>query len=166
MNGLTKVLVLLALAITALHAEAVAGEKMPNLVQQTKPPVSAIAWLSDYGVAMRRAEAEKKMLFIYFQPAAPDANSTQFEQVGLEDTAVRQRLSQMVCLRTSVDARIKVGDQEMRLVDHAAFDELEHRRGPSCSTSPTPTRNTTAIWSVLCRSRPASTTGFTPRTWP
>jgi hypothetical protein len=129
MNGLTKVLMSLALVAAALHAEAVAGEKMPNLVQQTKPPVPAIAWQSDYGVAMRRAEAEKKMLFIYFQPAAPDANSAQFEQVGLEDAAVRRQLSQMVCLRTSVDARIKVGDQEMRLVDHAAFDELERQAG-------------------------------------
>src|ERR1700677_3815671 len=104
MNGFTKVLVLLALGFVALSGQARAGDKMPNLVQKTSP---AIAWQSDYHRAMAQAETQKKMMFVYFQPAVPDANSTQFEQVALEDAAVRGRLASMVCLRTSVNARIK-----------------------------------------------------------
>jgi hypothetical protein len=126
MNGFTKVLALLALGFASLSGQARAGDKMPNMVQKTSP---AIAWQSDYHGAMAQAQTEKKMMFVYFQPAVPDANSTQFEQVALEDAAIRGRLASMVCLRTSVNARIKVGDQQMRIVDHAAFDELDRGAG-------------------------------------
>ena len=126
MDGFTKVFVLLAFATLALPGRAQAGDPMPNSVHKAD---SGIAWRKDYADALHRAQAEKKMLFVYFRPSVPDANSTQFEQIALQDPRVREQLGKMVCLRTSVDATIKVGDQEMRLVDHAAFGELDHGAG-------------------------------------
>ena len=65
MNGLLKHLLLSGFVVLGMRGLAMAADTMPNVVRDAAP---AIEWCSNYAEATKRAEAEKKLLFLYFQP--------------------------------------------------------------------------------------------------
>ncbi|OYV84597.1 MAG: hypothetical protein B7Z73_15135, partial [Planctomycetia bacterium 21-64-5] len=90
-------------------------------------PVSAnveIDWHDDYGDAMRAARAEGKMMFVWFQGKTRNQLSERFEAVSLRDRKVRSLLDRYVSVKLPQDATITVDGEPVRLLEHAAFQEM------------------------------------------
>ncbi|HVA47798.1 MAG TPA: hypothetical protein VNH11_15625 [Pirellulales bacterium] len=90
-------------------------------------PVSAdveIDWHHDYGDAMRAARAEGKMMFVWFQGKTRNQLSERFEAVSLRDRKVRSLLDRFVSVKLPQDATITVDGEPVRLLEHAAFQEM------------------------------------------
>jgi hypothetical protein len=98
--------------------------------ESSPPPESdgGIEWYTDYADAMRVAKAQQKMMFVWFHGAAKSQFGERFEAVSLRDQKVRELLEQYVAVKLPQDAKIRVNGEEIRLLDHAAFQELN--RGP------------------------------------
>lgn len=90
---------------------------------------SALEWNDDYGDAMRIARAEGKMMFVWFQSKTRNQVSERFEAVSLRDAKVRTLLDRYVNVKLPLDATITVDGQAVRLLDHAAFQEMNHSPG-------------------------------------
>jgi hypothetical protein len=93
---------------------------------------SPIDWLTDYGDARNTAEAEGKMLLIFFcdpDGSGPCAHCDRFERETLRDPAVCEKLRAYVRVRLPLETRIKVDEKEIALVDHAAFAAMRRQPG-------------------------------------
>lgn len=88
----------------------------------------AIDWQHDYGDAMRIARAEGKMMFVWFQGKGNQV-SERFEAVSLRDSKVRALLARYVSVKLPQDATITVDGEPLRLLDHPAFQEMNHSPG-------------------------------------
>jgi hypothetical protein len=82
-----------------------------------------VVWETDYERAMKIANDERRMLFIFFydvnNPLAQDlANRT------LADRDVRRRLRRYVCLCLPMNATTKVDGKDMILLEHDSFKEM------------------------------------------
>ncbi len=86
-------------------------------------------WLDDYAEAMRRAEHENKMLFVYFCNACGDEACNRFQTETLEDAKVRAKLRDYVRVQVSPDAAITVDGKKVKLLEHPAFQEMLGRPG-------------------------------------
>lgn len=88
-------------------------------------PVPAIEWLTDYRAAMREAEQRRCMLLVWFQNPLHEAADTKFASLVLADPAIAGRLAKTVTVRLPLDAVVATeGDDEVRLLQHAAFAEM------------------------------------------
>lgn len=90
---------------------------------------AAIEWHDDYGDAMRIARAEGKMMFVWFQGKSRSQVSERFEAVSLRDRKVRSLLSRYVSVKLMQEATITVDGEAVRLLDHPAFQEMNHGPG-------------------------------------
>lgn len=88
-----------------------------------------VQWLTDYSAAMERATDEKKMLFVYFEDAKPNSAHERFQSKTLAEPAVRDRLSQYVCLRLPTSAKVDDAEGAGRLLDHRSFHYMYRRSG-------------------------------------
>jgi hypothetical protein len=86
-------------------------------------------WRNDYAKAMKAAEDQQKMLFIYFCDACGDGACNRFKAETLDSPAVRQKLKNYVCVQVPLDAKITVDGHEVRLLDHPAYREMLGRSG-------------------------------------
>lgn len=115
--------------VLSLSAAATAGPLL--LDRRAEQPMAAevrvpdIRWQSDYYEAMRLAKARRSMLFVYFEGAENDPTRQQFEGTSLADPQVRRLLAGMVSVRLPMETRVPIEGRETRLIDHAAFSELE-----------------------------------------
>lgn len=91
--------------------------------------LAALEWHEDYGEAIKQAERERRMLFIYFRNAARDAEQEHFERETLSNLRVRRKLGRFVLARLTRDAEIKVQDQPVKLIEHASFGTMYGRQG-------------------------------------
>lgn len=86
-------------------------------------------WQSDYGKAHALAEAQGKMLFLFFyDPKRPELSET-FEKQVLGDPNIVARLDNWVCLKLPVDAAITSGGQPQMVLKHPAFAEMSQQPG-------------------------------------
>jgi hypothetical protein len=93
------------------------------------PEHRAIAWQTDYGKAMGDADAQKKMLLIFFFDPSDEA-ARRFETEVLGDADVCARLKKnFLCVRLPLDAHIDSEHKEVTLLKHAAFSEMLGRPG-------------------------------------
>ena len=117
-----------ATRLPAGEAEKPAGDREKPAAE---PP--EIDWLSDYGEAVAAAESRGKMLLIHFTAPGDDEPSGRFQQQTLSYPAVRERLTQYICLRICLGATIatRQGDerQEIELIEHEGFAEMLGRPG-------------------------------------
>jgi hypothetical protein len=88
-----------------------------------------IEWYTDYADAMRAAKAQQKMMFVWFHGAPKSQFGERFEAASLRDRKVRELLDRYVAVKLPQDAKITVDGKEMRLLDHGAFQELNHSPG-------------------------------------
>ena len=88
-----------------------------------------IEWFDSYARAMSAAEDQNKMLLVYFCDSCEDGPCKRFEKETLADRTVRKKLSDYVCVRLPLDARIEVGGKPVRVLEHAAFQEMLGRPG-------------------------------------
>ncbi|HET6881327.1 MAG TPA: hypothetical protein VFI31_14290 [Pirellulales bacterium] len=88
-----------------------------------------IEWHDVYGDAMRVAKAQQKMMFVWFHSAPESRFDRWFETVALRNAKVAPLLDRYIPVKLSTGARITVDGKEQRVLDHPAFQELNHSPG-------------------------------------
>ncbi|MBX3412999.1 MAG: hypothetical protein KF708_09955 [Pirellulales bacterium] len=99
------------------------GEYLPQL---TPGP---LGWHTDYAQAMDEAQAQGKMLVVYFYQPGENAARDAFEAKTLGDPKVRALLQRYTRVRIPLDTVIRVNGQEVRLLEHESFREMLGRQG-------------------------------------
>jgi len=94
----------------------------------TEVDQDTVEWHTDYGKAIRVAQAQDKMIFIEFQ-SSNNPTQRRFDTETLSDRTVRELLRRYVAVRLPLDAKITVGGAVSKLLDHPAFAELKGRPG-------------------------------------
>lgn len=84
-------------------------------------PLSTV-WLSRYSEAMEAAQAQGKMMLIYF--TADDPRCAQFESQTLADPQIAAKMQEFVNVKLPLGATIPVDGQEVELLKHRAFAEM------------------------------------------
>ena len=93
------------------------------------PEQHDIAWYDDYTEARSRAIADGRMLFIYFRDVERNSAQEAFETKALANPKVREDLQRFVAVRLTVEERIDVDGEDIRLIGHGAFSEMNGRQG-------------------------------------
>jgi hypothetical protein len=89
----------------------------------------SIAWETNYTAAVQQAKLEKKMLLIQFFNEAKAGASEPFLREIESKPELRDRLGDFVLARLPLDAEITIEGKPTRLLNHAAFAELEKHQG-------------------------------------
>lgn len=90
---------------------------------------SNLVWHESYTEALDEAESEAKMLLVFFHETEENAAREAFEKQTLADAEIQKLLGSFVLCRVPVDAAIRIDGVETKLLDHAAFAEMQHRQG-------------------------------------
>lgn len=94
-------------------------------VSPPEPEVSSgIAWLTDYQQGMEKAAEQKKMMLILFCQPGTCQLGERFLAEASQDPVIAERLSNMVCVRLPLDAKVKADGQETSVLRHPAFAEM------------------------------------------
>lgn len=89
-----------------------------------------IEWLYDYAEATRIAKSEGKMLLVYFKGRGENSARKSFENQGLPNEKVKELLAKkFVSLCVWQDAKISSGGKSVKLLEHAAFAEMNGSEG-------------------------------------
>jgi len=88
----------------------------------------SIAWHNDYDEATRDADAQGRMLLLYFHDQA-NRLCQRFDQETLADPAVRARLADYVCARLPIEAAIVRDGKAQVLLKHPSFAEMQGKPG-------------------------------------
>ena len=90
---------------------------------------AAVHWQDNYGRAMTDAEAQGKMLFIYFCDPGGECECNRFKSETLDDPAVCAKLRDYVCVQVRLDASIVSEGKKVVLLQHEAFREMLGKPG-------------------------------------
>src|SRR5687767_12429876 len=96
---------------------AQAVEPEPPVEPKPVPAVTGVEWLDDYGTATRRAQAERKLLVIFFHAVGADRARDAFESQALPKAALAHG-DRFVWARLPVNAHIRLNGRDVRLLDH------------------------------------------------
>jgi len=97
-------------------------------VDRAKEP--SLTWHTDYGAAKEMARDGKKMVFICFHDPAREAEFRKFRDGMQTDPEIATRLpTEWVLVSLATDARIRSNNQEIALLEHEAFREMQGRPG-------------------------------------
>lgn len=124
-TDLLALLCSLCLLVSVDRSTLASDEPEPN----PTPAAEEIVWFDDYAEAMREAKAQQKMMFVWFCGAQNRQFDQRFEAVSLRDKKVRELLDRYVVVKLPLDARIIIDGQEVQLLKHAAFQELNRAAG-------------------------------------
>jgi len=94
----------------------------PKVVEATTE--EPLAWMGDYAEAAAKAEAEGRMLLIYFQRVDGSGGCAQFDAETLSNTRIREGMEAYVCLKVPLDARVNIEGSESVLLEHPSFSEM------------------------------------------
>lgn len=109
---------LLALSFCLIHAaQAPASE----------PPV--FSWKSDYSEAVLEAQAEKKMLLIFFHREGDHAAEQRFEREVVTHPSIVKLLDNYTLAKLPVTTEVQFKGKSIRLLNHGAFVHLEGKPG-------------------------------------
>jgi hypothetical protein len=89
----------------------------------------SLDWHADYNSALALAKQERKLLLVYFRPAAAQDGSDALESVLARDPVVFGKLSRLVAASLPQEARITAEGRSIRLLDHRAFLLLDRKPG-------------------------------------
>ncbi|MEX2186973.1 MAG: hypothetical protein WD875_09280 [Pirellulales bacterium] len=104
--------------------------------------VAELHWHEDYSEAIRTAERERRMLFVYFRNDEADAEQEQFDRESLSSVRVRRKLGSFVLARLSKRTAIQIGGEPVELLKHASFSTMYGRQGVAIiDTSDASSRN-------------------------
>lgn len=81
-------------------------------------------WHSDYGTAYAQANAEHKLLLVFFSGPANNQRDECFQRDVLDHPCIVQRLARYVCVRLPFNATIQSEGKSLRLLDHSGFKPL------------------------------------------
>jgi hypothetical protein len=85
-------------------------------------------WLDSYGAGMTSAKQSRRLMLVYFHQDKLALKQDQLLRKLTEDTDLRPLAEQHVLVRVPLSVQARVGGQEIRLIEHSAFAELQ--RGP------------------------------------
>ncbi len=88
-----------------------------------------VTWLGDYVAAITSARRQNKLLLVYFCDACGHEACNQFKAQVLDDPRVRCKLREYVCAQVAVGAKVTIDGQEIKLLEHPAFEEMLGRSG-------------------------------------
>jgi hypothetical protein len=91
--------------------------------------IKGVAWRGDYMQAIRIARQQNKLLLVYFCDAGGCEPCNRFKAQTLDDERVRRKLRDYVCVQATLDAKVNIDGQEVKLLEHAAFSEMLGRPG-------------------------------------
>jgi hypothetical protein len=114
----------MAAMIVGPAAAAVAEKPVPN-----DPMATPLTWHHDYAKAMSAAEQRNKMLLIYFCDTCDNGPCSRFKAETLDDPPLRSKLREYVCVQLPLGAEITSGGKKVKLLEHAAFQEMLGRPG-------------------------------------
>jgi hypothetical protein len=100
-----------------------------HVPEEALAKVAELHWHEDYSEAIRTAERERRMLFVYFRNDDRDAEQEQFERDALSSVRVRRRLGCFVLARLSRRTTVQVEGQPVELLKHASFSTMYGRQG-------------------------------------
>jgi hypothetical protein len=86
-------------------------------------------WLDSYGAGMTSAKQSRRLMLVYFHQDKLALKQDQLLRKLTEDTDLRPLVEQHVLVRVPLSAQARVGGQEIRLIEHSAFAELQRRPG-------------------------------------
>ncbi len=86
-------------------------------------------WLDSYAAGMQHAKQSGRQLLIYFHDDAVDIQQDKLVQKLAGDDQLRPLLKQSVLVRVPLSGKVRIGGQDIRLIDHAVFAELEKQPG-------------------------------------
>jgi len=90
---------------------------------------SSVVWHDDYAQAMAEAERLGRMLLVFFCDPKGDGTCNRFKAETLDDVRVCRKLADYVCVQLPLEATIRSGGQEVKLLEHDAFREMLGRPG-------------------------------------
>ncbi len=102
-------------------------------------------WLSSYAEAMKQAKDTHRMLFVYFHVDGADLEQDAFCR-RLADPKLSEYLEKHVLVRVPLSTKARVDGQEIQLVRHGAFAELQASEGVAIIDLEDPGVRTTAMW--------------------
>src|SRR5688500_18250387 len=88
-----------------------------------------IDWLTDYRAARSAAEAERKLLLVWFQDLARPVEDDRFADVGDAPAIVEQISGQCIAARLPIDSELEMNGKPKRLLEQGAFAELHGQPG-------------------------------------
>jgi hypothetical protein len=101
-------------------------ERETEVGEATDP--DEIEWHSDYGKAVRLAQAQGRMLLIEFQTTANVAQQ-KFETEALAEPKLIELLHRYVTVRLPLDVEVTVDGNAISLLNHPAFADLKGQAG-------------------------------------
>ena len=111
--------ILASVCLLSLGGAATAADQLPQ-----------IAWLSDYGDAMKRAELGRKMLLVYFYENEPGENQRRLETHSFADPRVIEQVTRdYVAVKVPLGYEVSVGGKHSPLLGFEAFGDLHGRPG-------------------------------------
>jgi hypothetical protein len=115
---------------TLLVAVLAFGAKERARVAELPLAPENFAWQSDYHGAIEQAEASGKMLLIWFVDSSWSANDAIFENVVLKEANISRVIQRrFVAARLPVESTVDLGDEQVPLLEHAAFAHMRGRPG-------------------------------------
>jgi hypothetical protein len=88
-----------------------------------------IPWMADYATARELADSQGRMLFIFIYDDEANPLIHRFETETLGDAKIREKLENFICVRMPLNAKIKLDDEEVTLIEHPSFREMLGRPG-------------------------------------
>lgn len=131
MVRISRIVVLAAFCSCLLSQAGTAGATDDETRQGSQPKESQETWYTDYSEAVRAAEVYGKMLLIVFHDPQRPAVLQAFEKSTLADAGVQSRLDRYVLAKLPVTATTVINGEEVTLLEHSAFAEMQRREGIS-----------------------------------
>ena len=86
-------------------------------------------WLDDYGQAMKEAKQSKRMMLVYFHKDGVDVNQDTFCVKLADEKQLHSLADKHVLVRVPMSQRAQVKGQEVQLLRHQSFAELQGQAG-------------------------------------
>ncbi|NLX56484.1 MAG: thioredoxin family protein [Planctomycetaceae bacterium] len=87
------------------------------------------SWLDSYSAAMAQARQSSRQMIVYFHQDELELAEDKLAQKLMHDEVLRPLADQNVLVRVPMSSRARVGGQEIQLVGHASFAELQGQPG-------------------------------------
>jgi hypothetical protein len=105
------------------------GDKYCELRPPDVAAAPSVTWHGNYLEAIQLARRQNKMLLIYFCDSCGQEPCNRFKAQTLDDSRVRGKLRDYVCVQVPTGAKVTIDSQQIKLLEHAAFEEMLGRSG-------------------------------------
>ena len=113
---------------TVAAAEANMAKALPEPPRTASFPTAE--WATDYRQATLEAQDQRRMLLLWFVNPSWATADADFAQVILQDSTITDRICQnFIAAKIDVDQRLQGTGEQLRVIDHPAFEEMQATPG-------------------------------------